>query len=313
MKLFHLIFVLFAVLMWNGCIDDSANAGCPVEPEDNFILKFRYQGNDPNELFIKKIQKVDVFVFTDDGLFVTVQSADLAALTSFTGITLNLDPGSYQIVCWGNVSDKNHITPLKRSNRLSDALLYNTAARSGIATTNGDSLYFASDNFTLSPSLKTATKAENVIERILNFRSAHITVQVYTKGLVDKNAQGELLPPIIEMTGVPGGYNFAMETAGNPISYLDTSAFQNISGEEFTAITFLTPRFTDNNAIEVIIRKGSDGSILTNINLKNFMLENNITVDNTPEAVISILVEYKEASIIISVPEWGQTPVDPEL
>ncbi|SBW06891.1 FimB/Mfa2 family fimbrial subunit [uncultured Dysgonomonas sp.] len=312
MRVFHLFIVLFIVLIFSGCVDDSSGE-CPVDIENNFILKFRYVSDEPEELFIEKIKRVDVFVFKDDGQYVMTQSADLAALTSFAGITLDLDPGSYRIVCWGNASEKTFISPLSTNSMMKDAFVSHTALRSGTTATNGDTLYYALDHTILSPSLKAITVSETVIERILDFHNAFVKVQVYVKGLVDKNPQGNLLPPIVEMNGVTSGYNFEMQTFGNAVRYLNTTAFEYISGETVAAITFYTPRFKDDNPIEIKIKKSSDGSTLTAINLKDFMRENNITVEGIEEAVVPILVEYKEASVEISIPEWGQIPVDPEL
>ena len=312
MRLFHLFFALFVVVIFSKCIDDSSGE-CPIDIENNFILKFRYVSDGPEELFIEKIKRVDVFVFKEDGQYVMTRSADLAALTSFAGITLDLDPGSYRIVCWGNASEKTFISPLSTNSMMKDAFVSYTALRNGTVATNGDTLYYALDHTVLSPSLKATTVSETVIERILDFHNAFVKVQVYIKGLVDKDPLGNLLAPVIEITGVTSGYNFEMQTFGNAVRYLNTSAFENISGEKIAAITFYTLRFKDDNPIEIRIKKSSDGSTLTTINLKDFMKENNITVEGIEEALVPILVEYKEASVEISIPEWGQIPVDPEL
>ena len=312
MKLSHVFFGLLTILTLSGCINEDTD-DCPIEVENNFILKFRYVSSDPAELFTKKIKGVNVFVFREDGQYVTTQSADLAALTSFAGITFSLDPGNYRIVCWGNASGETFISPLNTSNSITEAFVSHVALRNGTTAVNSDTLYYAYDNTVLAPSLKATTVTETVIERVLDFHNAYIKVQIYVKGLVDKNTQGNLLPPIVEMTGATGGYNFEMEAIGSPVRYLKTSTFQNISGAQVAGITFYTLRFKDDNPIEILIKKSSDNSTLTTINLKDFMKANNITVEGIEEAVVPILVEYKEASVEISVPKWGETPIDPEL
>lgn len=311
MRLFHLFFVLFTLLAFSRCIDDDSDK-CPIDIENNFILKFRYVSDKPEELFIKKIKKVDVFVFKESGQYVTTQSADLTALTSFAGISLNLDPGNYRIVCWGNATGKTFISPMSANSLMKDAYISHVSLRDGTAAINGDTLYYALDNLTFPSSLK-ATTSETVIERVLNFHNAYIKMHIYVKGFTDKDSQGNLLAPIIEMTGVTGSYNFDMQSFGNTVRYLNTSAYENILGERIAKVTFHTLRFKDDNPIEIKIKKSSDGSTLTTISLKDFMKENNITVEGIEEAIVPILVEYKDASIKISVPEWEQTPIDPEL
>ncbi|MFV0418894.1 MAG: FimB/Mfa2 family fimbrial subunit [Dysgonomonas sp.] len=311
MKLFHVVILLFVALLSNGCINEDTE-DCLPEETDNFILRFHYETNTQKELFISRIQNVDVFVFKEDGQFVTFRNVDHASLSSFAGITLELEPDNYRIVCWGNITDMTFTSPLDTRSLFGNAFLSNIAIRNSTTAFNGDSLYYALDNIS-SQDLKITTYAENVIERTINFYNAHIKVEVYVKGLIDKNLQGELLPPIIEMTNVPGGYNFNMQTTTGLVSYLNTSSYQTISGEEVAGLVFYTPRFADSNTIEIRIKKASNSTILTRINLTDFMRENNITVEDIPEAVVPVLVEYKEASVEISVPQWAQTPVDPEL
>lgn len=310
MKLFYSVFILLSALILSGCIDDDTS-DCSVETEDNFILKFRYVSSVSGDNFTEKIQQVNVYIFSQDGKYITTQTVDLAALTAFAGITLHLDPGSYRIICWGNASSKTFVNPLGIKNTFTDAYLSNIATRDGTFATNGDQLYYASDNLVLSPTLKATTT--NIIERILNFKNAYIKIQLYTKGMIDKNQQGQLLPPTIEMINIPSRYNFLMQTDNSTIRYLNTSSFQDISGEEVAVVTFYTPRFSDNNSIEIHIKKSSDGNTLTTINLKDFMKENNITVEGIEEAVVPILIEYKQASVEIGIPEWKQNPVEPEL
>lgn len=311
MRLLYPILIMLTTMIFIGCIDDSTD-DCPINTEENFILKFRYQSNGSEQLFTQRIQQVTVFIFNQEGKYIATRTVNLDDLMVFPGITMNLEPGNYRIICWGNISSRTFISTLGENSTFTNASLSNTAVRNGTAATDGDLLYYASDNISLSSPLK-ATTIENIIERTLNFKSAHIKVQVYVKGLIDKNSQEQLVPPIVKMVGISGGYNFLMQTSANTINYLNRSSFQNISNEEIAAVTFYTPRFTDNNIIQILIKKGSDGSTLTSIKLKDFMKENNITVEGVEEAVVPILIEYKQASVEISIPEWVQTPVEPEL
>lgn len=312
MKLFHVVILLFVALLSNGCINVDVEQ-CVDEEKGNLTLLFNYEINNQKEVFIEKIQKVDIFVFKKEGQYVTTRSMNLDALSNFTGITLELDPGSYQVVCWGNVSEKSFTTPLGSQSLFKDALISHVAKRNGTAATDGDSLYYASDKDLLFEGLNATVSTKNTTERTISFYNAYVKVQVYVKGLIDKNSQGELLPPTIEMTNVPDGYNFDMQTNIGLISYLNKTSFQPIGGEEVAVLTFYTPRFKDDNPIEILVKKSSDNSVITRINLKNFMQENNITVEDIPEAMIPLLIEYKEVSVEISVPKWVQDPVDPEL
>lgn len=312
MKIFYLSLVLFITLLLNGCINDDTDK-CPVDIESNFILKFRYMTDGSENLFAKKIKKVDVFVFKEDGKYVMTQSADLAKLTSFAGIKLNLAPGNYKVICWGNASNNTFINPLSTNSSIKDAFVAHISLRDGTSAAEGDTLYYAVDHTPLTESLKVNIVSEKVIERIIDFRSAFIKVQLYIKGFVDQDLQANSLPPIIELTNITGGYDFEMQAMNTNIHYSNSAIFENILGEKVAKASFNTFRFKDDNPIMINIKKRSNSSILTTIALKDFMKQNNITVEGIEKAIVPILIEYKETAVKISIPEWWQTPIDPEL
>lgn len=52
---------------------------------------------------------------------------------------------------------------------------------------------------------------------------------------------------------------------------------------------------------------------LSTISLKDFIKEHNISLTGTTEVVIPIYIEYKSASVSVTLPSWEQVPVTPGL
>lgn len=312
MRLFRTSLFLFLAFLLNGCVKDNMYF-CPIVTNSNLTLQFRYEDDGGVDVFPDEIRQVDVFVFDNAGSLVQKQTIDQTSLSVFAGTTLHLAPGTYHIVCWGNAIDKTTFDWLDNNSRsVENAFLGNsTLDENGIAI-NGDPLYYASQVIELSGESATTAPKQGTETAILSFCRAHIAIEAYVKGLEDKSASGGFLPPLIELTDIPAHYNFEMRTFGPLISYRGVSSFQSIKGEELADATFYTPIFSRETSMQIRIKKSSDDSVLTTINLADFIHNNNIILDKAGKIIIPILVEYKQASVSISLPDWTYVPVDPE-
>jgi hypothetical protein len=307
MKVLHFS-LLFCIILLNGCSDDDAD--CPHRQLSSLTLEFSYTDDKGNDIFLDKIHKADVFIYNNGGLLVEKQSIDQASLSVFAGAKLNLSPGTYRVVCWGNANGNTSYAGTNLGNLFEDALAGYPTLSSGSVVTGGDPLYYAPAGAARSlPPVFTVTVPEQGSQTAsISFCRAYIEIDVYVKGFEDQQ-----LLPVIELTNIPAYYNFEMQTSGTLISYRNTSVYQTIDGTELATVSFYTPLFDEETSIQVLIKKQSDGSTVTTISLKDFIKDNNITISNTPDMVIPILVEYKQTNIEITVPGFGWTPVIPEL
>lgn len=315
MKLFHITLLLFSVLLLNGCIGEDMDS-CPEVVDNNLSITFLYPDDAGKDIFSKKIDKVDLFVFDEQGHFVTSQTIEQAALSAFAGAKLKLSPGTYRIVCWGNASTKSEFGGVSNGSLFTDAFISNSTVDGNSVATNGDRLYYAPASTTgqsLSQGFTITVPTEGMINKSINFSRAHIRVIVYTKGFEDHSQQGASLTPVIELTNVSLRYNFNMQTSANLITYRDISVSAIVEGKSMNIVDFNTPLFDENTSMQMVIKKQSDGSTLTTVNLADFIRDNNITIDDSVEIVVPILIEYIGGSFQITLSKWGQTPVGPEL
>ncbi|MFV0420351.1 MAG: FimB/Mfa2 family fimbrial subunit [Dysgonomonas sp.] len=314
MKLFHISLLLFLVYLFNACIGEDMDS-CPEIMDNNLTLEFRYMDDKGADIFSDKIHQVDLFVFDHEGCFVTKQCIKQTSLSAFAGTQLSLQPGDYSIISWGNAIDKTMFSKVEDGCLMGESLVENNTLNENLVAINGDPLYYApgATNRSLSQTFSVTVPERGSETATITFCRAHIKIEVYVKGFEDKSIQGELLPPVIELTDIPANYDFEMHTCGSSISYRDVSSYCTIEGEELAAIEFYTPLLGEDFPTQLLVAKSSDGSTVTTINLDEFVKENNIVIGDTGEAVIPILIEYKQASFVISLPGWGKTPIGPEL
>ena len=315
MKLFRLTLLLLAALVLQGCIDEDLSS-CPKADETNLLLDFSYTDEGGADIFTDNIQSVDVFVYDTYGLFVKQHHVGKGEVSARAGTELSLCPGNYRLVCWGNIGDKTTVYEPTEGSSFSDAYLNFALPKTRAANLlGGDPLYYAPHDEEYSmPKVYMVTVPEIGVETTtIGFRNAHIKIELYVKGYIDKNTQGQLLLPSVEMTGICAGYDFDLQTFGPPVSYKGVATYETVDGQEMAVIDFVTPLFLEDTPTEVHIKKQSDGSTLTTVSLDDFIRDNNIDLTSTTEVTIPILVEYNELKVEVRLPSWYNVSVEPEI
>jgi hypothetical protein len=312
MKQFHIILLLLAILFLDSCIGEDTDS---CFPDNNLRLEFLYTDQTGKDIFAGNIHGVDVFVFDRQGLLVSRQTADKASLSAFAGMEMGLPPGTYRIVCWGNASDRTLFSEVQPGSGFNGAFLAGPVLNGTVAAPGCDPLYYAPKpaEGTSGQSFTVTVPEQGIRTEAINFCSAHIKMEIYIRGFEDKPATGGNLFPLIELMDIPAGYNFGMEASGSTVSYRGIADSRNVDGQQLSAIDFYVPLFDENTPMRVLIKKQSDSSTLTVISLKDFIRDNHIQVTGIAQLVIPILVEYKQASVNITLPGWGKIPVGPEL
>lgn len=312
MKLFHAMLPILTALLLSGCIGENKD-GCYTE--NNLILNFRYYGGGQTDIFPENIYKTDVFVFDETNHLVLQQSLSQASLNAFEGTKLSLSPGTYRIVCWGNVMDKAVCEGIGSGSLFADASVCNNSINDNAEAENGDPLYYGTTETTRAqPQVFNVTVPEvGIKNETVLFCCAHTKVEVYVKGINDLSAQGQLLPPIISFTNILSSYDFDMQPLGPVVSFRDTSTFRTMNEEQVAVMEFYTPLIDGNTQTQLLVIKQSDNSVVATIGLADFIAENNITIPASGEMIIPILVEFKQASVEVTLPDWSYNPVNPEF
>ena len=325
-KLLSVILLLFAV---SGCTKED-RSDCILE--DNATFMFVLKDQDGIDRFAQNIKMVDFVLFGEDGIMYSYNRLNESALSRFPGIKKTLPVGRYYAVCWGNVADNSHFTGLNTGiTNWNDCFIEIPST----ATRTGDPIYYAP--YKRNPYSRSADMPEerytgdytlweiiiphgsNTVKE-MNFIRAHRTVNVYIKGLTDILGNVEYLPTI-EAQNVWGKYNFFYETQDYRVNFIQQTILKNIGngtglqeGEvqenevPIASATFhggFGEIFSD---INLIVRKGSDGSIVHTVNLRQFLLNNPEEDKNDVNILISFLDDF---GVTVTVPDWDAGMVTP--
>lgn len=315
MKPFRLTLLLLTALLLQGCIDEDLSS-CPNFRDKNLWVDFVYTNKGGADIFADNIASVYLFVYDANGVFVTQKHVSQKDLLAHAGTELALFPGTYRIVCWANAAEKTYLyNPIKGSMFRHGYLDFAVGQTRAAAMVGGDPLYYApSKDDATSPQLFKVTVPEEGEERAtINFRTAHSVLEIYVKGFTDKNKEGQLLLPQIELQGIPTGYNFGLQGFGPPVTYSGVTTLETIDGEQLAVISFITPLFWEERPIDVVVKKQSDNTALTIFSLTNFIRDNSIDVGQSIKLTIPIMIEYKDVSVDIRLPHWYNVPVEPEM
>ena len=138
MKKAIILYILLLVTV-TGCIKENLD-DCET------TLYFSYLGDGTKEIFPQKIEKVDMYIYNQNNVFVQKTVLNRKELNRQRGTTLNLPSGQYHIICWGNSLNDTRINEgSSLQNNLVGAPHYFTKE---LISTN-DSLYFGEREITI--------------------------------------------------------------------------------------------------------------------------------------------------------------------
>lgn len=223
--------MLYALLLVTvtGCIKENLD-DCET------ILYFDYLGDGTRDIFLQKIEKVDMYIYNEDHVCIQKTALDKSELHRQQGTTLNLPSGQYKVVCWGNSFGDTRINddaPL--NDNLVGAPHYFTKE---LITTN-DSLYFGEKEITI-------TNEDYKVDTV-PFSSAHIKMLVELEGLDAGDARAVTSPVSMEMGNLSPTVNFTKSFSTEQISYFPLVNFD--SGTQKFGAKFNVLRFNNENEV----------------------------------------------------------------
>ena len=282
---------MLLVVLATGCIKEDLDS-CDTN------LIFRYFGDGTKDIFPEKIEKVDLYVYSENGALIETIGLNQGDLRRYQGTPLNLPAGKYRVVCWGNT---------KNDTQIDQAMALNTALVAAphyftreIITTN-DSLYIGSRDIEI---FQDASNADTVY-----FSSSHIKMYLELDGLEDAAWTDGTSPIEIEIGNLSPTVDFAKTFSSENVSYRPIT-----KKEEDTPVyksRFNVLRFNDNNSIYInLVSKKTSKTIYT-LNLKDFMKYNQISVDGINEVTIGIRFRFNGTSV--TVQPWDEEVIKPGL
>ena len=258
-------------------------------------LQFVYTGNDQSsDIFQEKISSVELYIF-DAAVECVYNRALTDVELSQQEVTLpRLLVGEYRIICVAN--GKNTDIMATDGKDYSAMYFADKSYTKGEATTSNDSLYWATNNITITADDSTV---------VAEFVSSHYDVYVEVIGV---DAQSEVS---IEMCGLsPCTSLDSNEAFGDPTTYYPE--VKSNASKHTKSSTFSIMRHSDHTAVEVKLCDKSGGE-LAKVNLAEFLAANPSIDCSLNEVTIPISFSFKLSDFVVTLPEWYIQDTKPEF
>ena len=317
MKIVKLLSVILLLLSAYGCTKEDRD-DCMIA--DNTTLMFVMKDQNGADRFAQSVKTVDLVLFNEEGIMYSHDRISESSLRQFPGIKKTIPPGRYYAVCWGNVAENSQMSSLNAGiTTWNDCFIEIPST----ATRTGDSIYYAP--YKTNPYSRSAGMSEQrytgdytlwevtvpnggKVVKEMNFIRAHRTVNVYVKGLVDRVGNVDYLPTI-EARQVWSKYNFFFETQTNRVNFSQPSVLTTPQDGETVTVTKFHGGFGEVlSDIDIIVKKGSDGTSLHTLNFRQFLLSHPEEDKNDVNILISFLDDY---GVEVSVPDWNVGNITP--
>lgn len=286
-----MLYILLLVTV-TGCIKENLD-DCET------TLYFSYLGDETKEIFPQKIEKVDMYIYNQNNVCIQKAVLNRKELGRQRGTTLNLPSGQYHVVCWGNSLNDTKINEgSSLKNNIVGAPHYFTKE---LITTN-DSLYFGEREITITN--------EGYRTDTVHFSSAHIKMRIELEGLdAVNNTRAAVSPISIEVGNLSSTVDFTKTFSNECISYYPLVNFD--SGIQKFGAKFNVLRFNNDNEVYLRLHDNQTNKELYTMQLKDFMKENNITVEGINEATVGIRIRFNGTAV--TVKPWDEEVIRPGL
>ena len=269
---------------------------CP--PEVNLELTFSYLGdaNDPS-MFIRNIDQVTLMVYDDSEDLVLSLNLNKNELTTRQGVELCLTPGNYRIICWGNAYEH---TLFSQCESFAGGKLHHPFLKEKGRIPTNSHLYYGS--YTVQ------VPEGGIVQGDIPFCGAHINMEVYVRNMIT-SANTSDTKMQIEAHNLMPEYNMEMlPTQPYSTAYYPETTFN--AEKSLSQTLFQVLRFNDDNPVSIEIKDPTQAFNCT-IQLKKYMVDNKISVNDKNEATVPILVEFTDLGTEVKLPEWIVNEVDP--
>lgn len=293
-KVFKLLRVAFLLPLLTGCTQEETG-GCP-----NATVTFEYTGDESTDIFRKHIANVAYYVYDASGNRVASGRLESAELADFRGFKLKLDRGTYEVVCWGNLE---HYCRADREDRKETARIINPEHLADADPRTNDPLYYGKASLEIGGGDTPCTAT-------VKFRSAHITLWMYTKGVEDRDPDGQLRTPVFHVGGFDSEYDFDGNSNGMPMSFRPEAVYKE--ERKIGMARCEVPRFSQGTPAILKVFQGSDHKLLEVVQIGKFVADNHIETEQSEEVEIPILLDFMGLEVVVRMPTWDEVDVAPE-
>lgn len=294
---------MLAILLLCGatsCIRENID-----DCETPVTIDFLYFGDEVTDIFSERINRVDLFIYGEDGALVQTVACSESDLASKQGVDLRLLEGDYRIVCWGNAKAKTHIEADAETPVIGENSWFEGTQCTGI-----DPLYFGETTITVPRTLRPVR--DTVI-----YQSSHITIKVNMEGFANEanfDPTGSGIPAATKAAEEP----LVTLTHEDLSAYID---FNNIPQDELTdyypvltdypeaedsyTALYRVPKFPNSTASQLVIRRNDTSEELYRRPFADILEDLGIDVKRRDEVTVELTIRVLLVNGIVNIEVVG--------
>lgn len=292
--------ILFSLVALQGCIDDDLSV-CGVS------LQFEYTKNlDDADRFTAEVNNINLYIFDSEGYFLEKYEREVSSLSNSNTIGLNLMPGIYSMVAWGNLNEDDFDLPelQKGVTSINDAILSLKSVENVVESYSGTMFHGGLYDVKVEGDVQT-----NQYLTINMMKNTH-NITVYAKGLPVTKA-GDVFYSC-SITSINGDYKFDNSIAtSNRLQYIPDSHVDD-DRQLISAFTILRELNDGSTQSRLILSRTSttksetEQEELLNEDLVQLLLPASVRQNLDIEHDFEITVFYDEtnATFSITVNDW---------
>ena len=278
------------------------SASCITEDNSDcyniYHLALSYLGDEQKEIFPESIDRVDMYVFDENGTCVTSTRLSDAEIEAQLTVLPPLEEGTYRIVCVGNAYDtKVENVDAKDLTKTSFAA---ADFINGEVVSGNDPLYWSAIDYEIAP----YNEYKQIESKTTYFKSSHYDIQVEVAGVPAVKSDQDVR---IELRNVSPKTDFNNKAFGDPATYVMETSHD---GNYTLSATNNILRHTNHQDVYVDVIVGGEPLATVNFaeHIKNYSIDTNLN-----ECVIPFRIEINATSVEITVPDWFIENITPEF
>ncbi|MCD8178866.1 MAG: FimB/Mfa2 family fimbrial subunit [Tannerellaceae bacterium] len=319
-RVYSFLSLLLLLLLTTGCMKEDYS-WCPENKHETVLeLLFEYTNSGGNNKFKEELHRIDIVLFDENHTLYQQVRLNQTDLDTTNSASLNVEPGTYYVVGWGNIANNSLMAELSSVNIFERSVILHQT------TTSIDSLYYAPDlrgteRFTIDPEdeyfhYKVVVAPNDMTYHTLPFMTAFHTINVFIKGLKDME-NPDIIYPEVQINNLPSRYNYLLEyPEEEKNNFKNKSRLVYYEQQPLLFATSLIPHFKNENDIFIRVVRNIDGQEkIDNLNLTEFLAKEKISIQDGASQVINIEFEYggNDHLIGITLPDWIGQSVNPSF
>ncbi len=307
------------MLALTGCFTEDQSV-CP--PTNNVTINFCLPDENGYCSFLDNVFAATTAIYDTDGNLVELVESTNDHHLSFKGLRMNLPPGEYRVISWGNTGNNTKHQDLEFHYKDDAEAVVTYGEITDGKVGQCDVLYYGPNTVATRMGTGEGNDAGEYLLTVtdkghygtIDFRHAHRKVAIYVKNF-DDGAGGTI--PIVQLTDIPDGLTFGgmkpIESTDNVMAELPSEMVtieQDGQTNTYAMAAFNAFYFQLNDhEIDVNVVNPRTGNTVYTTHLHEHI--DPIEDDPDKDIEMSLLIEFLgNTDVEVTIPDWGSGDID---